>query len=217
MKTAVIIPAYNERERIGGVISAVKSAETVNEVVVVSDGSSDGTYEYVAAIADIKAVGLTTNQGKAGAMRAGALATDADVILFLDADLTGLDGCKVDSLLKPVVEGSADMVIGIFRGGRKVTDLAQVLAPFISGQRAIRREVFLDIPGLEQVRSGVELAVTKYARSHKFKVITVVLPGCTHCMKEEKLGFAKGFASRVRMYLDIGKILLDGRAFRNKN
>jgi len=214
MKTAAILPAYNERERISVVLDAIKAAELVDEIVVVSDGSTDGTYELVAADPAIRAVKLETNQGKGAAMRAGAESTDADVILFMDADLIGMDGGKVDAIVRPVAEDRVDMAIGVFKHGRGATDLAQFLTPYISGQRAMRREVFLRIPRIDGVRSGVETAVTRYFRSHGLRVERVVLTGCTHHMKEEKLGFVCGFAARMRMYADIGKIILDGRRFK---
>jgi glycosyltransferase involved in cell wall biosynthesis len=216
MKVAAVVPAYNERERITVVLDALKSARTVDEIVVVSDGSTDGTYEFVAADPAVKAVRLETNRGKGGAMWAGANSTDAEVVLFLDADLVGVDGPKVDALVTPVREGRADMAIGIFRGGRGTTDLAQFLAPYISGQRALRRETFLGIPKIDGVRSGVETAITRYYRARGLRVERVTLPGCTHCMKEEKLGLVRGFYSRLRMYADIGKIMLDGREFRRR-
>lgn len=214
MKIAAVVPAYNERERISVVLDAIKESRSVDEIIVVSDGSTDGTYELVVADAAIKAIRLECNQGKGGAMRAGALGTNADVILFLDADLTGMDGEKVDALVRPVADGKADMAVGIFKGGRSVTDLAQFIAPYISGQRAMRRERFLEIPKLDGVRSGVETAITKYFRAHKLRVSRVTLDGCTHAMKEEKLGLMRGFASRVKMYREIGAILLDGREFK---
>ncbi len=214
MKVAAIVPAYNEKERIPAVLDAIKSASLVDEIVVVSDGSTDGTYELVSSDPGIKAVQLESNRGKGGAMRAGAEHTDAEVILFLDADLIGLNGDKVDAIVEPLVEGSADMAIGIFRSGRRSTDWAQVIAPYISGQRAMRRETFVGIPKLENVRSGVETAITKYFRRRKLRVQRVALKGCTHCMKEEKLGFMRGFACRMKMYYDIGKILLDGHEFK---
>ncbi len=210
------MPAYNERDRISNVLEAIKSASMIDEIIVVSDGSTDGTFEMVDADPEVKAVKLEKNLGKGGAMRAGAKSTDAEIILFLDADLIGLDGEKVDALVSPVVENKADMAIGIFKGGRGFTDIAQFLTPYISGQRAMRREVFLDIPRLENVRSGVETAITKYFRSRKLKVKRVTLKGCTHTMKEEKLGLFKGFICRLRMYYDISKILLDGRDFKRK-
>ncbi|MEN6356655.1 MAG: glycosyltransferase family 2 protein [Armatimonadota bacterium] len=215
MKVAAIVPAYNEKDRISLVLEAIKNAQFVDEILVVSDGSTDGTYELVSSDPGVRVMNLETNRGKGGAMRAGALGTDADVILFLDADLVGMDGDKVDAIIKPVANGKADMAIGIFNGGRGPTDLAQFLTPYISGQRAMRRDVFLDIPGLDGVRSGVETAITKYFRSRNLKVSRVALAGCTHHMKEEKLGFLKGFSARMKMYYDITKILLDGREFRS--
>lgn len=214
MKVAAVVPAYNEKERISTVLEAIKAAEMVDEIVVVCDGSTDGTYESVAGDPEVKAVKLQTNQGKGSAMRAGAENTDADVVLFLDADLIGMDGPKVDAIVEPVVRDEADMSIGIFKAGRTSTDFAQVLAPYISGQRAMRRDTFLSIPRLDEVRSGVETAITKFSRARRLRVRRVDLEGCTHCMKEEKLGFVKGFKCRLKMYYDIGKILFDGKDFK---
>lgn len=214
MKVAAIVPAYNERERISVVLDAIKSATLIDEILVVSDGSTDGTYELVSSDPLVKAVQLEKNLGKGGAMRAGAAITDADVILFLDADLRGMDGEKVDAIVRPVMEKRADMAIGIFKGGRGPTDLAQSLTPYISGQRAMVREVFLGIPNLDNVRSGVETAITRYFRAQGMQVERVDLFGCTHCMKEEKLGFVHGAVARMKMYLDIAKIALDGRNYR---
>jgi len=154
---------------------------------------------------------LEQNVGKGGAMRAGAKSTDADIALFLDADLIGMTGEHVDAIVKPVLEGRTDMNVGVFRGGRKITDLAQIITPFISGQRALRRDIFLQLPESDGVRSGIEVALSKFFRANGLKISTVTLNGCTHVMKEEKLGFMRGFAARIKMYYEISKILLDGR------
>jgi len=215
MKTAAIVPAYNERDRISAVLDAIKGAALVDEIVVVSDGSTDGTYELVSRDPAVRAVRLESNRGKGGAMKAGAESTDAEIVLFLDADLIGMNGEKVDAIVRPVAEDRADMAIGVFAKGRRATDLAQFLTPYISGQRAMRREVFLAIPDIEGVRSGVETAITRYFKSRGLRVERVTLVGCTHYMKEEKFGFIRGFASRVRMYAEIGRIILDGRRFRS--
>ena len=216
LRVAAIVPAYNERERISTVLDALKNAVTVDEIVVVSDGSTDGTYQLVSADPDVRAINLENNRGKGGAMRAGAESTDADVVLFLDADLIGMDGAKIDSLVRPVAERRVEMSVGVFKAGRGITDLAQFLTPYISGQRALMREAFLGIPELDRARSGVETAITKYYRARRWRVERVILPGCTHTMKEEKLGVLRGFKSRMRMYYDISKILLDGRVFKRK-
>ena len=214
MKVAAIVPAYNERDRIGVVLDAIRNARSVDEILVVSDGSTDGTYEMAASQQDVRAIELNPNRGKGGAMRAGAESTDADVVVFLDADLIGMRGEQVDAIVHPVAQKQADMSIGVFRDGRGITDAAQFLAPYISGQRAMQRETFLGIPRIDEMRSGVETAITKYFCARRLRVERVRLTGCTHTMKEEKLGFFRGFPARMRMYYDIGKIMLDGRRFK---
>lgn len=214
MKIAAVVPAYNEEKRIAHVLDAIKSATLIDEIVVVSDGSTDRTYEIASSDPAIKTIDLQRNLGKGGAMRVGVENTDADIVLFLDADLIGMDGAKVDAMVRPLLDNSADMAIGIFKSGRQATDLAQFIAPYISGQRAMRRDTFINIPNLRQVRSGVEIAITKYCRARKLRVCRVALSGCTHCMKEEKLGIIKGFAGRIKMYYDIGRIFLDGKCFK---
>ena len=210
MKVAAIVPAHNEADRIGPVLTAIASASLVDEIVVVNDGSTDNTSAVAAANSSVRVVDLPKNLGKGGAMHAGARSTDADVVLFLDADLVGLTGEKVDAIIRPVVEGQTSVCIGIFSGGRRLTDLAQVIAPFISGQRALHRSIFLAIPDIEYVRSGIEVAMTRHFRANGIKMATVTLEGCTHVMKEEKLGYMRGIASRLRMYYDICKITIFG-------
>jgi len=214
LKVTAIVPAYNEADRILAVLKAVTGAGMVDEVVVVSDGSTDATYEIAAGTEGVRAIRLDQNRGKAAAMCAGARETDADCLVFLDADLIGLRPEHVNSIVRPVAAGEAEMCVGVFKGGRMLTDLAQKIAPVISGQRAILRARFLSIPGLEDVRMGVEIALTRWAQLNGIATATVTIPGVTHTMKEEKLGALRGFAARLRMYLDIGRVMLDGHRLR---
>ena len=208
MKIAAIVPAYNEEQRIGRVLSIISAMPQVDEIVVVNDGSSDRTAAQVPRNNGIRAVDLRRNIGKGGAMHVGANQTDADVLVFLDADLVGLQAQHVLALLRPVVNGDADMSVGVFRGGRYWTDLWQHLVPYISGQRAIRRNLFLSIPCVSRSRFGVEAALTQHARATRWRVKLVPLAGMTHIMKEEKYGFFPGLWSRARMYAEIGACLL---------
>ena len=211
-KVAAVVPAYNEENRIATVLAAIKGAKLVDEIVVVNDGSTDGTYKVVSSDPAVTAVSLNCNLGKGGAMCAGAAATDADVLLFLDADLIGLKSEQIDELIAPVVTGEADMAIGVFRAGRSLTDWAQILVPYISGQRVLHRDVFVSIPGLRHVRSGVEVAITKYYNVTGLIVKNVVLAGVTHSMKEEKIGLVRGFAARLKMYYEISRVLSNGHS-----
>lgn len=196
-------------------LEAIHRASLVDDILVVSDGSRDRTYDTALEVCGVRAVELANNSGKAAAMCAGASRCEADIILFLDADLSGLEPRHVDAIVKPVLEGSADMAVGVFRGGRFWTDLAQKIAPVISGQRAIRRDLFLQVPHLEEVRMGVEIALTQWSRVNRIRVAEVILDGVTHPMKEEKLGRIRGFGSRMLMYWEIGKVMMTSRHLRN--
>jgi glycosyltransferase involved in cell wall biosynthesis len=203
---AAVIPAYNEEQTIGRVLDVVCRLPLIDEVIVVSDGSTDRT-AAVARAHGARVIELATNMGKGAAMQVGVQATAADVLLFLDADLIGLTAQHVLSLLEPVVSGRSDMAVGVFDGGRPVTDLAQAIAPYLSGQRAVHRCVLEEVGDLEGVGYGVELALTRYIRRNRSRVTEVLLPDLTHLTKEEKLGFVKGFAARMRMYWEIVKVL----------
>lgn len=199
-RVAAVIPAYNEASRIRRVLEALKETPEVDEIIVVSDGSTDGTFEAASAVPGVQAVQLPRNLGKGGAMREGAQRTNAEVLIFFDADLIGLKPQHVRDLVAPVCAGDAHMATGIFQGGRWATDIAQRYSPGITGQRAIRRDVFLQIPNLETVGYGIELAITYYVRHNGYTSQRVIIRGVTHPMKEEKLGPLRGTLSRARMY-----------------
>lgn len=204
MRVAAVIPAYNEAANIARVLRPVVRSSAVHEVVVVCDGCEDNT-AVVARRFSVQVVELPRNVGKGGAMMAGVRHTDAPVILFLDADLVGLRYTHIRDLVEPVANGTADMTVGVFDHGRLATDLAQRLAPFLSGQRAVRRDVLEEIPELEHSRFGVELALSRYAEKHGLRVVKVPLPGLAQVMKEEKAGLWRGFRARMRMYWEILK------------
>lgn len=214
LKVAAIVPAYNEGPRIGAVLRTLVEAAALDEIVVVNDGSGDDTSQVARSFPEVTPLDLAVNQGKGGAIRAGALHTDADVILLLDADLIGLRTPHIRDLLAPVLSGEADMTVGVFRGGRFATDLSQILVPYISGQRALRRDLLLAVPGIGETRFGVETAMTRHARACRLRVRTVVMQGVTHPMKEEKLGFIRGARARLAMYGEIVRSMRDRNARR---
>jgi len=205
MKVAAIIPAHNEAERVGRVLEAVLAAGSVDRIYVIDDGSGDSTSDVASRYDGVTVERLERNRGKGGAMLHGAsiAGSDIDVLLFLDADLIGLNPAHVCALIDPVVSGVADMALGKFTGGRGATDLAQFLVPFITGQRAIRKSLFESIPDLDRVGFGIEMAITLHVKAACRPVATVFLPGVTHPMKEEKLGFLRGVRARTKMYAEM--------------
>jgi glycosyltransferase involved in cell wall biosynthesis len=206
MDVMAIIPAYNEERTIGEVLSVLKEVPLVKKIIVVSDGSTDNTVQ-VARSYDVEVVELQENRGKGGAIKAGIDNIKADVVLFLDADLLGLTPEHVYNLLRPVINDEADMTIGIFEKGRIATDLAQKMAPYLSGQRALKFFLLEQISDLDVARFGVEVALNRFVESSKIAVKEVLLRDMSHVMKEEKLGVWKGMAARMKMYWEIIKYL----------
>jgi len=202
MKVAVVIPAKNEENTIGDVVRVCKAVSIIDEVIVVSDGSDDKT-AYLANISGAKVIELPENIGKGGAMMVGVNNTEAEVILFLDADLIGLTINHVNDLLLPVLNGEVEMTVGVFEHGRLATDLAQVIAPYLSGQRALKKTLLMQMSNLDVTRFGVEAALTRFAKDQGMNLKKVLLPNMSHVMKEEKLGLVKGFAARMKMYWEI--------------
>ncbi|KYH31714.1 PIG-L family deacetylase [Neomoorella mulderi] len=198
---SAVIPAYNEAATVGKVIDTLKEVASIAEIIVVSDGSQDATAS-VARRHGARVIELATNGGKGAAMTVGARAAREDILLFLDADLEGLTAAHVEALVVPLLAGSADMTVGIFSRGRSLTDLAQVVAPHLSGQRAIRKELFLAV-GAEKSRFEVEVLLTSEARARGWRVQKIPLANMTHIMKEEKRGLYRGIVARMGMYKDI--------------
>ena len=201
MDCGVLIPAFNEEASVAEVVKTALAAR-LGPVLVVDDGSTDLT-SSVAARAGAEVLTLPRNLGKGGAVWVGAEHLQTDVVILLDADLTGLTESHIHALAVPVLEGRADMTRGIFVGGRWATSAAQRLAPQLNGQRALLRAKLLGVPGLRYSRYGVEIAITEAARHGGWRTLDVPLPGVSQVMKEEKRGFWPGFRVRLRMYGDI--------------
>jgi glycosyltransferase involved in cell wall biosynthesis len=198
---SILIPAFNEAASIANVIGPALSTN-LGPVLVVDDGSSDAT-QQVARKAGAQVLRLEANTGKGGAVYAGALHLQSDVIVLLDADLLGLTPNHIVALARPVLENRVDMTRGVFAGGRWSTSAAQKLTPQLNGQRALLRERLLTIHHLAESRYGIEIAITKQAKREHWRTLDVPMHGVSQVMKEEKLGFVRGFLTRLRMYLDI--------------
>jgi len=203
MKIAAIVPAYNEANHIGKVLEILKQTPLLDEVLIVDDGSADGTAE-IAEELGFKVLKMTENQGKGAALQAGIKQINTDIYLFIDADLVGLQPKHLEGLVNPLLEDtSLSMTVGKFKGGRKSTDWAQHLVPQISGQRAITASLAKSLPDLSSSGFGVEVLITKFAKKNNFKSKEIILENLTQVMKEEKLGLARGFIYRLRMYLHL--------------
>jgi glycosyltransferase involved in cell wall biosynthesis len=124
---SVIVPVYNERNTVGEIIRRMRLVDLPidREIIVVDDGSSDGTDKILAALQDstIRVVSHETNRGKGAAVRTGISLARGDVVLIQDADLE-YDPQQWPRLLAPLLEGRAKVVYGSrYLGEREATTL----------------------------------------------------------------------------------------------
>jgi hypothetical protein len=210
-----LVPAKDREDSVAATVTALRALPLVDGVLVIDDGSTDGT-TAAALGAGAEVLRLPVNRGKGGAIAAGAAATpDADVYLMIDADLAAT-AAAADVLLQPVLDGDADMTIGVLpaagsRGGfGKVRDLARsgirracgfdARAP-LSGQRAVRADLVRSLGSAE--RFGLEVALTIDAVRSGARVVEVDVP-----MDHRHTGrTVAGFAHRGRQGADIVRAL----------
>ncbi|CAG7642055.1 glycosyltransferase family 2 protein [Paenibacillus allorhizosphaerae] len=190
---SVIIPAWNEEETLPSTLIAIQRVrqertETAYEVIVVDDGSTDGTSMAAHPWADL-VLQLPKNEGKGAAMHAGWQAASGSIILFLDADLAETAD-QFPLLLEPLFREEADLVIAalppaVKRGGiGLVRKLAKhgvqalcghtPVAP-LSGQRAVRREV-LERCGRSFKGFGVEVGMLVDTVKMGYRVSELLVP-----------------------------------------
>jgi len=112
---SVVIPVFNEEATLGNVVRKVLAIPDLREVIIVDDGSSDGTAEVAAEIAAanpmVRVERLARNAGKTAALRAGFALTQGDIVIVQDADLE-YDPQEIHSVIEPILEGHADVVFG---------------------------------------------------------------------------------------------------------
>jgi len=215
---AALIPAYNEAERIFETVRAVLAVPEIADVLVVDDGSLDGT-AGAARRAGARVLSLPANAGKGEALNRGAAIINAEVVALLDADL-GSTAREVRRLLIPVLEGSADLVIAGFPGSARkkgkgglglVKRLARTgiklftgleLNSPLSGQRALTREVLRLVTPFA-AGFGVEVALTVKAARAGFRLLEVPVE-----MRHRESGRdLRGFLHRGKQFWDVTKTM----------
>jgi glycosyltransferase involved in cell wall biosynthesis len=122
MNLSVVIPVYNEVDNIVEIIKRVQAQKLANEIIIVDDGSTDGTRDVIKGLDGKKKVRVILherNQGKGAAVVTGIRAAQGEILLIQDADLE-YDPRDYPNIIRPIEEGMADVVYGSrFLGGAR--------------------------------------------------------------------------------------------------
>jgi len=113
MKISILIPVYNEAKTVSELLRRVSLTTIPNEIIVIDDGSTDGTKEILKSLEDgkLKIIYRGNNAGKGSAIRQGLKQVTGDIVIIQDADLE-YDPQDYQALIEPILSGRADVVYG---------------------------------------------------------------------------------------------------------
>jgi len=217
MKLSIIIPVYNEKHTIEEVINRVRETDVgmEKEIVIVDDGSKDGTQDVLNNLnfPDTKTFFHAKNQGKGAALHTGFSNAQGDIILIQDADLE-YDPAEYPTLLKPILDGRADVVYGSrflggphrvlffwhYVGNKLLTTLSNMLSnlnltDMETCYKVIKKDV-LDRITLKSKRFGFEPEITIKLAKLKVKIYEVPISYSGRDYSEgKKIGWRDGIAA----------------------
>lgn len=198
-RISAIVPAYNEAPRIARVLEVLTAYRGFHEVIVVDDGSTDGTAD-IAARFGVRVIKSERNLGKGAALERGVRASRGDIFFFCDADIVGLSPAFIGAVVGPVARGERDMFIGVREKKIRRFAFGVTWTPLLDGQRALARSLWESVPQEYKKRFQIEPALNYFAAQSTRGLGYMASGEISQMRKEEKLGLIHGKLARFEMY-----------------
>ena len=197
-----LIPAHNEAGRIGAVLRAVSGHPMVGRVLVIDDGSTDGTAD-VARATGVQVIAPPRNLGKTGALILGLQQVTRGHLLLLDADLTGLTADAITSLIAPVAQGRASASLSLRGNAPRIW--RRIGIDYITGERVLPHALLAD--ELDRIaalpRFGFEVFLNRLLITAGQPIAVVPWPDVASPSKAAKRGLLRGLQADAAMMADI--------------
>ncbi|MBU0485631.1 MAG: glycosyltransferase family 2 protein [Proteobacteria bacterium] len=211
---SIVIPIFNEKNTIGEILKTVRATPYRKEIILVDDGSTDGTREILRELdqPDLKIILHSHNQGKGAALKSGFAAASGDIVIIQDADLE-YDPREYPVLIQPILDHKADVVYGSrfaghgahrviyfwhYVGNRFLTLLSNLftnlnLSDMETCYKVFRREVLENFT-INEKRFGVEPEITaKIAKIQRIRIYEVPISYYGRTYEEgKKIGWKDG-------------------------
>ncbi len=206
-RISCVVCAYNEASRIRHILDAVRGHPALIEVIVVNDGSTDGTEQVLRAYPQIQLISYSPNRGKTYALSRGIAAAQGDYLMLLDADLTGVTASDITALAEPVVSGRADVSISLRRNSLALYRALGL--DFVSGERVLPTALVRDaVEEMQKLpRWGGEAYMNELIIQQQLLVSVVDWQRVFNIRKGDKVGHWRGVLDEFDMMRDAFKVL----------
>lgn len=207
-KVSAVVPAWNEATRITYVLRVLANSHIIDEIIVVDDGSSDGTANEVKSLIvefphKISLIQHKKNQGKTAAVLTGIDSTSGEVIILVDADLLSFTNEHIKALVTPLLENKYDMVILDRRSDKTSIVGWTTLTRLYGGERSFFKKHFLAVDLGKDDRYLIESKLNLHFIKNKLRIKTVYFKDLISSPQFEKLSLFKALNIYIKMFYKI--------------
>ena len=197
-----VICAYNEVDRIKNILDVVVGHPLLSQVIVVNDGSTDATEALLTTYPSVTALSYSPNRGKTYALGYGIGSTTGDLIMLLDADLTGITAEDVSALAQPVLAGTSDISLSLRSNSLRLYQWLGI--DYVTGERVIPRGLATEFMKKSKLlpRWGGEVYMNDLILRENCTITVVKWDAVLNIRKYAKIGRVEGFTEELRMIRD---------------